>query len=432
MDTWKGASILFFDWRVLLPVIVFIFWLFLFSERQRWKTSFKKLGSIFFLIVILNFAYALRPSPTNLGLSYSSFFQTIARFIMDDTLRPKREILSGSPAARTPGNNIILIIDESIRFDHLSLNGYERETTPFLDGFAAREDGFHNFGLAVSGATCSYASNTLLLTGVRPGLDDFQNTSSYPTLFQYAKAMGYKTYYMDAQTNSFWNGLTDRDVAFIDSWLKAVDLGDDLESDFRAADRIVKIASTSSGNFIVLNKRGVHFLYENSYPSEAAVWLPLPGDNASAYAANRRLISNTYDNGVLYNVNTFFKRLLIHPDMLENTVILYTSDHGETLFVNNVNWPHCKNTPQEAMVPLILIGRKLPAINESYHASHSNILPTLLDLMGVPSDQRMHTYAPSLLSGTTEPANDRFYFDENLYPIQFPDPYLEASPIMND
>jgi glucan phosphoethanolaminetransferase (alkaline phosphatase superfamily) len=445
IDTWKGASILFFDWRVLLPVIVFILGLFIFSERQGLKTSFKKLRSIFFLIVILNFSYGLKPSPLNLGLSFSSLFQTTTRFLIDDTLPPKREVLSGSHT-HAPKNNIVLVIDESVRFDHLSINGYVRETTPFLDWFAGREDGFHNFGLAVSGATCSFASNSLLLTGVRPGFDDFQKTSSYPTLFQYAKAMGYKTYYMDAQTNSFWNGLTDHDAAFIDSWFKAIDLGDDFESDFRAADMIVKIVSNSSGNFIVLNKRGVHFLYENSYPPEAAVWQPLPGDYAANrqgeaavwlplpvdYAANRHLISNTYDNGVLYNVNTFFERLLINPEMLENTVILYTSDHGETLFENHVNWPHCNYTPQEAMVPLILIGKNLPPINDSYHASHSNILPTLLDLMGVPSDQRMHLYAPSLLSETMDLANGRFYFDGSLNPVHFPDSYLEASPFMND
>jgi glucan phosphoethanolaminetransferase (alkaline phosphatase superfamily) len=222
---------------------------------------------------------------------------------------------------------------------------------------------------------------------------------------------------MDAQTNTLWNGLTDQDVSFIDQWFKASDFGNDCESDFRAADMISKIVSKGVGNFIALNKRGVHFLYESSYSREAAVWLPLPRE----YSSQPELISNSYDNGILYNVNTFFERLLINPRVLENTTILYTSDHGQTLFENHVSWLHCNYTPQEATLPLIMIGKNLPAVNNSYHASHSNILPTLLDLMEIPADQRMHSYAPSLLSETLDGTTDHFFFDGSLRLIDFPD-----------
>ena len=252
---------------------------------------------------------------------------------------------------------------------------------------------------------------------MRPGFDDFQKTENYPTVFQYAKAMGYKTYYMDVQASSLWNGLTDQDIPFIDSWFKAPDFGHDIEADFRAADEIVKIVSEGSGNFIVLNKHGVHFLYESNYPPEAAVWLPV----SRHYAADPVLVLNPYDNGVRYNVNTFFERLLVNPKILENTTILYTSDHGQTLFENHVNWSHCKYTPQEAIVPLILIGKNMPPIADRYPASHSNILPTLLDLMNVPLEQRLHVYAPSLFSDVMDNA-DRFYFAGDLQLFDFPDP----------
>jgi glucan phosphoethanolaminetransferase (alkaline phosphatase superfamily) len=309
------------------------------------------------------------------------------------------------------------VIDESIRGDHLSINGYDRATTPFLSSLANLDQDFHSFGLAVAGATCSYSSNALILTGVRPGMDEFEWTAVYPTVFQYAKAMGYKTYYMDAQTNSFWNGLTDQDLSSIDAWLTARDFGDDLNSDFRAADKIVEIVSHGSGNFIVLNKRGVHFLYESSYPPESVVWSPLPED----YVRNPRLVSNSYDNGVLFNVNTFFERLLIDPGILENTFILYTSDHGQTLFENNVSWLHCNSTLQEATVPLILIGRNMPPVTHPPRTHHSNILPTLLDLMGVPPAERIHPYSPSLFSDNESWPNDQYFFDGRLQLNQYSD-----------
>jgi glucan phosphoethanolaminetransferase (alkaline phosphatase superfamily) len=419
VDIWKSASVLFFDWWFILPVIAFIFWLFIFGKRQTLKISLIRFVSLFLFITVLNYAYSFSYLTTNFnwGLSFSSFYQMMARFLVENTFSPEREMLGWSHS-QMPQNNIVLIIDESIRADHLSINGYERKTTPFLDQFAEIEVGFHNLGTAASGGTCSYISNTLLLTGVRPGLDDFQQTKTYPTVFQYAKAMGYKTYYMDVQTSILWNGLTDRDIPFVDSWFKVNDFGYGFDGDFRAADLIVKIASEGSGNFIVLNKKGVHFLYENSYPPEEAVWLPLPKN----YISEPDLSSNPYDNGILYNVNTFFERLLVNPKILENTTILYTSDHGATLFENHVTWPQCNYSLQEARVPLILIGENLSAVNGTQRASHSNILPTLLDLMGVPPEERLHIYAPSLFSPTEKITTDRFFFDGSLRLVDFPDP----------
>ena len=422
IHTWRGASVLFFNWYFLLPVVVLICFILLFSERQGWRPSLIRLGYIILSLTILATAHSLTKGPLNLGSSVPAFYQTISQSVIDSIISHQREIVDYHHPI-LPENNIVLVIDESIRGDHLSINGYRRETTPFLSMLADTEDGFHTFGLAVAGATCSYSSNGLILTGVRPGLDDFELTVTYPTLFQYAKAMGYKTYYIDAQTNSLWNGLTDQDLSFIDTWLKARDFGNDFQSDFRAADRIADIVSEGTGNFIVLNKRGVHFLYESSYPPEAVVWLPLPGD----YTSHPELVSNPYDNGILYNLNTFFDRLLINTTILENTTILYTSDHGQTLFEEHATWLHCNNTAQEATVPLILIGRNLPPIADRPRFSHSNILPTLLDLMAVPPSQRLHSYSSLLFSGADDSIKDHYFFDGSLRLILFLNP--ETDPI---
>jgi hypothetical protein len=412
---WMGASKLFFDWRFILPVLVLICFLFLFGARKTREPSFIKLGYVILSLAGLTLLQALLAHLLNPGLSFPSFFGTLTRSAMDGIITGKREAVNYRHPG-VPQNNIVLVIDESIRGDHLSINGYGRKTTPILDSLAHEEEGFHNFGLAVAGATCSYSSNALLLTGVRPGLDEYETTVRHPTLFHYAKAMGYKTYYMDAQTNSFWNGLTVQDMSFIDSWLKAREFGNDLQSDFRAADQIVEIVSQGTGNFIVLNKRGVHFMYEGSYPAEAAVWLPLPGD----YESHPDLVSNAYDNGVLYNVNTFFQRLLIDSEILGTTTILYTSDHGQTLFENNASWLHCNYTAPEATVPLILIGRSLEVDIALDQTSHSNIFPTILDLMGVPASQRIHIYSDSLFSPTDNFSTDRYFFDGSLQLIRFP------------
>lgn len=416
-NMWTASGVLFFNWRFILPVIAFIFWLLLFSKIQESKTNFRTLVILFLLMVILNFFYTVTDKTLSLGPSFSSFYQTATRFLIDSAFPSKRELISYQDS-NIPQNNIVLVIDESIRGDHLSINGYTRETTPFLDELADLDDRFHNLGLAVAGASCSYPSNALILTGVRPGIDEFEMTMDYPTVFQYAKAMGYKTFYMDVQSSALWNGLTDQDLAFIDVWLDAPDFGKDFDSDFRAADRIAEIVQEGTGNFIVLNKRGVHFLYKNNYPAHATIWAPIPAD----YAADAGLISNPYDNAILYNVNTFFQRLLVNPEILENTTILYTSDHGQTLFENQESWLHCKYSPKEAVVPLILIGRYEAPINYGDQFSHSNLFPTMLDLMNVPAAQRIHPYASSLFLEAKDSATDHFFFDGSLRLIDFPDP----------
>lgn len=295
LDTWTGATTLYFNWHFVLPLIAFVAFLFLFSHPQNLKVSWIKLASVFLLVALLTSFYSFTNQSPALGTSLSAFYQTIARSVADNMLPSKREIIKYHQSG-TPNNNIVLVIDESIRGDHLGINGYARETTPFLSLLDRTESGFISWGPAVSGATCSYPSNALILTGVRPELNQFELTTNYPTVFQYAKSMGYKTYYMDAQTNSLWNGLTDQDISFIDEWYKASDFGDDYQSDFQAADEISRIVSKSVGNLIVLNKRGVHFLYESSYPPEAAVWLPLPGESYGhpEFIANSCRSKNTF------------------------------------------------------------------------------------------------------------------------------------------
>lgn len=418
LSVWKNAAVIYFDWHFIFPLTAFLILILTQGQRTTWEKSLARFLWLILFTISLGISHVLIDSTLVLGTSLSSFYQTISEYMVDAVLPLKREQIAQQIDINSlPQNNIVLIIDESIRGDHLSINGYHRETTPFLDRLAQQGDYFYNWGLAAAGATCSYPSNALILTGVRPGLDDFKDTSNYPTVFQYAKAMGYTTYYMDAQTNTLWNSLTNKDMVFVDKWYKAIDLGDDNQSDFRGADLISQITSGGTGNFIVFNKRGVHFLYESSYPLEAMIWSPVPSD----YTTQPDLVINSYDNGIRYNVNAFFERLFSDPARLEHTVILYTSDHGQTLFENGANWLHCNHTIQEATVPLLILGRDIPQPNTELHASHSNILPTLLDIMNVAGGKRLHPYALSLFSETPDIAVNRFFFNGSLDLVDFPD-----------
>jgi glucan phosphoethanolaminetransferase (alkaline phosphatase superfamily) len=317
---------------------------------------------------------------------------------------------------KPPQNNIVFVIDESLRGDHLSINGYSRDTTPTLKNLM--DDGFiDNWGLAVSSTTCSFSSNPHILTGALPTIDDYSMVSTLPTIFQYAYAMGYRTYYLDAQENYLWNGLTPSDKKYIEMWKNSDDFGENYLADQQAARFIRQELQNSVGNFMVLNKKGMHIKYENNYPENEGLWFPTPPDKN--YRINHALVLNTYDNAVHYNLESFFKVLLPNRKPLPNTVILYTSDHGDTLQENGEAWSHCSNTSPEATVPLFMIGEIENQPDTNYQASHSNIFPTLLDLMNVPENARQKQYNYSLLKANSSMNGPRYYFGEDPNPILY-------------
>lgn len=192
MDIWAGAAKLYFDWRFVFPAL-FLLWLMrLFSNPLKEKMSMLYGACWIFLVVSANFGYSYIAINPEQGTAFTSFYQTVARFAAETVFTPGRAPLA-TVIETTPQNNIVLIIDESIRGDHLSINGYPRETVPYLSKIARETSFIHNWGLATAGATCSFQSNSLILTGVMPSKNSFNLVYKYPTLFHYAKMMNYKT-----------------------------------------------------------------------------------------------------------------------------------------------------------------------------------------------------------------------------------------------
>lgn len=365
------------------------------------------------------------------SISYNAFYRTVYNFPVSwyiGTIHqppysifyqtPRREITFR--AQQLPNNNIVFIVEESMRGDHLSLNGYSRPTSPKLEEL--NQQGFiKNWGIASSGTTCSINSNNLLLSGVNTIPDTEGDIFRFPTIFQYAKAAGYKTFYFDGQLSYRWIGKP-ADVESVDEWLMPDTLknGEWYDIDAEIARRVKEIVGNSTGNFIWINKFGVHFPYKNSYPDEAAKWLPIPqtkerfqlfgSDNES-----EKMI-NSYDNAILYNSQSFFTNLF-DRDLPADTFYVYTSDHGQNLSESGGASTHCLSTKNEANVPLFIIAEPeiMPAADTGYKASHSNIFATLLDLMNFPEDERLENYSPSLFSVKQSDSKPRFFYTGNLH-----------------
>ena len=309
--------------------------------------------------------------------------------------------------ASLPQNNIVFIVDESIRGDHLSLNGYSRPTTPYLEQLQ-HQGLLYNWGVSVSSGTASTNSNALLLTGINQLPDVTQQTRKMPTIFAYAKAMGYHTIYMDLQMNRAWL-LRAEDFKLVDEWhtVREFSQGGGYQVDNNAAGWLYDKLRSSGGNFIWINKVGAHFPYLERLPPDYTAWQP--GLSDERYDPPDKVeLANTYDTILNYNLEGFF-RVLVRPETLANTTFVYTSDHGQTLSENGETWPQTGPTRNEARVPILIIQSEHLATDTNYKASHQNLFATLLDLMKVPQENRRFPYAVSLLKATAGMSQARYY-----------------------
>jgi glucan phosphoethanolaminetransferase (alkaline phosphatase superfamily) len=368
-------------WLALVPVAV------LMSYAGIWKTN----GWV-----------AIYPSPIKLPC--------IALFAYVNAVYtgPRAEVdMQPSTAASRP-KYLIYLVDESVRGDFLGINGCPIDTTPKLN----RYPHLVNFGIASSASNFSAGTNIILQSGTQlhelPDKD--QVTLKRPNLFQFAKAAGYKTYYLDGQGTGRrrHNFMTKHDFNHIDVAYQAFDhnpSGAHFENDFLMLRLVLDVLKEDEPAFIYVNKYGAHTCYDDCYPPTKTIFHPASDDRAARELAADRLV-NSYGNALRWSVDDFFAQLL--PALnLENTIVVYTSDHGESLGEGGVRLSHATadNPPAvQANVPMVLFGsgakRRFPdgVKHLKDNRSHFHLFPTLLTFMGYEEQEVTKRYGAPLWS----------------------------------
>jgi glucan phosphoethanolaminetransferase (alkaline phosphatase superfamily) len=333
-------------------------------------------------------------------LAYLNLFTYEA---LHNTVGP-REPVSLARNDQPVGHDIVLIIDESISGNYLDINA------PFgvhsnLKEPRAGVDIF-NYGYAASIANCSADTNvTLRYGGTRA--DYMRINTTMPSIWQYARKAGLRTVYIDAQRTggNLQNLMNDAEKKDIDEFVQ-FDQTSVRDRDMAAAAKLVDLLNDGKPELVVINKVGAHFPVHDKYPDAFMAYRPtLPrGQFVEVADTGKRdgfngqpddwvLYRNAYKNTLLWNVGEFFSRVFAQAD-LSNTLLIYTSDHGQDLHERGnpgLN-THCGGDPveEEGLVPLVVIqGSNLKTLDWSAQlaankdrSSHYNIFPTLLQLMG--------------------------------------------------
>jgi len=133
----------------------------------------------------------------------------------------------------------------------------------------------------------------------------------------------------------------------------------------------------SDKKFIVLHILGTHLRYKDRFPKEFEKFTTKPRSKFKSDLALKR--RNNYDNAVLYN--DFFVSEVISTvkNKLEESYVLYISDHGEELYGVRDFAGHLDDNPTKTMFEIPFILWRSEKFKDNYNLSFNITRPYVLD-----------------------------------------------------
>lgn len=368
--------------------------------------------------------------------------------------------------------NVLVVIFDTTRADHLSAYGYSRQTSPNLEQLARQGVLFENAFAASSWTLPSHAS---MLTGRYPpehGAERRPFDGRWPTIAQVMRSNGYLTAAFSANTLFFnrQQGFGRGFIHFEDYSYPVADLivrtnfGSILEASVRRSGLMKNIvrrnaASVNSGALRWIDKhRNKPFLIflnyfdaHNPYSPPRAYQGKFSGFSRPEKPVDVGLQMNwlalspqqlqdeidNYDESIAYADSELGSLIseLKKRELLENTVVVVTADHGE-MFGGHGLFLHGNGLYMSSIrVPLVVIGPAgLVSRGVRIQAPVTNVaLPaTIMDLLGMANNTFPGPSLREAWNGPNGPlfsAADLFCVESDLAanPMAPPSPVREGS-----
>ncbi|KAA6301552.1 MAG: Phosphoethanolamine transferase EptA [Candidatus Ordinivivax streblomastigis] len=320
---------------VVLSIIIAIgFVIYQFKKitiRNKW------IHCIIALILILILFHIPRiKSPVKNRIPFNLYFVTSRYFSERKEALTERPILSKQMTCEENDSlTVLLVIGESLRADHLGINDYSRNTTPYL----SQED-IVSLSNIYSEYTYTDASVAHILTradSIHPDLK--YRERSFIDLF---KQCGYRTAWLanQASTKSYVYFMNECDTLIyinankssyvFDKWMDG-----DLLPDFDS------LLQKEQKQLIIMHTIGSHWYYNSHFPDEFQTYNPITKSRIVKSNTTAELI-NSYDNTVLYT--DYFLHEIIDRLRDRRAILFFLSDHGEALGESGV-WLHASDAP---------------------------------------------------------------------------------------
>jgi arylsulfatase A-like enzyme len=318
--------------------------------------------------------------------------------------------LSGCQPERDP--NVLILVVDALRPDHMGCYGYPLPTSPAMDALARRGVLFTD---ATSLSSYTRAAVPSIFASVHPGAHGILNqgkevemlSDEYKTLAETLKERGYVTaaFAPNPSLNRAFNFDQGFDL-YDDDFQIGVRGAQDFETAGKINERTLGWLRSSGGGrekpfFAYLHYRDVHAPYVPPPPYDRMFDKPGEGRPLSEaeYKSQppdvrrprrfRDLDSyvEQYDGEIRYTDDHLarFLETLSKEGFLDNTVIFLTADHGES-FLEHRSWTHGSGLYEELMrVPLLLVlpGEKHKGRRVAAPVQTTDVYPTVLGLLKV-------------------------------------------------
>ena len=331
----------------------------------------------------------------------------------------QRHQLANLPAAHAGSPNVIVVVIDTLRADHLSSYGYGRVTTPSLDRFAAHGVLFQN---AISACSWTLPSHASLVTGRYPSDHGMQNAQPMPwlgwdhknlrgslTLGEALEQKGYRTGAFSANQSYFTSnvGLGRGFIHFEDYFQSPIDMF--LRTLYGREFGRVYLHRTQKS--LVTRAIGlVHFAglldvrkHADEVNREALAWIDRghgpffavlnyidvhdqvpPQDFRAPWGFQSEI--DRYDSALNYDDQEIGKLLqeLDRRSLSQNTIVIVTSDHGESIGQHAMQFHGIALYLEQIHVPLLIrYPGKVPAgLRVARPVSNAAIAATVMDLVG--------------------------------------------------
>jgi glucan phosphoethanolaminetransferase (alkaline phosphatase superfamily) len=318
------------------------------------------------------------------------FFITTPTFLIDNHKRLLIKLADRNVREQYPRQqnfdrkNVILIIADSLRADHMQLYGYDRPTTPFLSKLAKTgslrkvEMGFSMCAETVCGVMSTLSSKNLR-----------HICSQNFTIYDLLHDQGYESYFILSGSHD-WYGMREyygkeMKLYFDGTDSRRYSLNDDHVL-FEGLERVPDFAGTPA--FFYFHLMSPHYAGEKF--DEYCNYLPkdqkLDVTSFLAGNYNTTLMRNNYDDKVV-QTDAIIQQLfgeLQNKGYLQNSLVVILGDHGDGLGEHGC-FGHVYDLYQPQMrIPILFYDEAKVRYANLKLATQIDIMPTVVDRLGLP------------------------------------------------
>lgn len=295
----------------------------------------------------------------------------------------------------------VVVVGETARADHFSLNGYGRTTNPLL----AQESRLLSYATVSACGTSTAVSVPCMFSLDPKSRFDLNSSDRTENILDLLHKSGVNVLWRD--NNSSSKGVAER-VPY--ESFNSPDINPVCDAECRDVGMLKELQhyiETHPGDvLIVLHQMGSHGpAYYKRYPPEFEKWVPACQTSELSQCTQDEII-NAYDNTILYTDYFLSKVIdwLKSNDGVYEPVMLYISDHGESLGEDGLylhGLPYAMAPAAQTQVPLILWDGEHSDIDHEKtktlvrtEQSHDAIARALAEIFEVDTDINLSERSP--------------------------------------